>query len=348
MSDDSPERVDLDASLPEPWSPSPSLRARLYTGAWAVMVAGGLTVAEAAVELSQGKVQGFAPAHALGWATLLPLYLVLWTFQDLAREVRSGGLRRSSLGLFWTFCFLQVLEFADLKILPVGWEVALVVAVAIGMIGLLASLSISEGPAQAGPNAGQSPSETPPAAPADAKSPAEAPPDSSAKSKVGIIGGLVVGLLLLIKALAKGNLFVKVVAFRFLGRMAKKLNLDTAEALAFVALLLLGIGFWIWFAVSKIRLRHKLGGAAALAGWAEILLAVVLAGFALFSSVTLSLALEQPGLALQDLERLEQQTLASVLVAGMAVSIIYSGVLIYFFVSLRNRFPPDLQTDADW
>lgn len=335
MHDNPFDPVDSSEPFAKPWLPSPRLQARLWMAVWAMLLAGGLLAAGAAAALAQGPVQGFTPAHGLAWAAFVPLWLVLRTYLDLARETESVGLQKSALGLFWVGVFLQALALAGQKVLPWGWEVTLVVAVALGLLAVLAYL----GSPSAGAT-GKPPQATVPPAEA-ASAPAEATPGATAASKVGIVASLAVGLFVLVKVLAKGGLFAKFVAVKFIGRMIKNLSLDTVAAVEGVILVLCAAGFLVWFGAAKVRQRGPLGRPAAVVGWLEILTPVlfglILAGWLLFAFQP---ALEQPGVADKDLAKLWIQLEGTLLAVALQVSLFWALLTALLFRSLQGRFAP--------
>jgi hypothetical protein len=314
VDDHTPLGTDADEKLEQPWTPSPYLRARLLTGVRAALLAGALLVASDVISLLQGKPQGFTPAHALSWSALLPMILVLQTYQELGQEVGSTGLRKSSLGLFWTFGLLQLLGLTDVGIQR-SWQIAILVAVALGLLGLLGFL------------AGQ------------------APNASSKTAAYGYVGALAVGLLLVLKVLAKGGLLSKFLLVKFFAKFfakwVPKANLESVESIAALMLLISAVFFLIWLGISKIRLRPKLGTAATVIGCAEILLPLVVGIVVAVPMVPLLEAMERPGLNQGEHEALESQIRSNVIASVVVAELAYVGLFVFFFRSMRSHPSPD-------
>jgi len=318
------------------WSPSHWLHGRLLLGTWAALAVGVLLTISAAVELAIGQAPGFQLSHALAWMAVVPLVVVLRTYQDLGRETDSTGLAKGCLCLFWAFVFFQVLEFLSLKLLRPGWQIALLSAVGIGLLGLLGYIGASAKTQTSAP-----PAEDKDAAPEEGKAVPEAEAGPVVPARVGLLGGLLIGLVALLKVFAKGHFFAKLVAFRAVGRLFRRFNWDSALTLAGIVLFCCAAGFLIWFGVSKIRLRGRLGRLAVVLGGLEILLPVLFAGLFLNALTTVATAMERPGIRPEEVQEIQAQALAGLTVTTLMVDIVYAALTALLFLAIRSRFRPD-------
>ncbi len=299
-----------------PWAPSPALQGQLFSGMTAVLAAGALSILAAFVQIREGLQPGFTLAQGFAWASLVPLVAVLRTYQSLAGELDSTGLRKSAQGLFGTVVLFQILDLATLKGFPLWGHVLIWILFGVGLVAT-ATLSFA--------------TETDLAAPPPKK--AEAKDSAAEMNRARWGGGLVLGLLVLLKLAGKG-LLLKVVAVRAL------VNLGAGHWILLAAglLTLLMAAFTVWFAAAKFQLRAKLGGLAVLLGVVEILLLVGYVGFYAWSYFEYETARQQPGVNLQ---ALDDDLLRSVNGASMAVDFIWSTLTALLFWSLRARFDPD-------
>ncbi len=322
MNDAYPVSDESAESLAFPFRPSPQLHDQLGRGVVAVLAAGSLAVASALVELSQDAAPGVTLAHVLGWAALVPLFVVLRTYRALARETESFSLARSSQCVFGMMVVANVCGLALLDVLPMGWQIAAWVVVWVGLLALVAAPFVSE------EEETKVPAETPAAE--------EKEETTSGTSKAGIIGGAAAGLLILLKLVFKGGL-AKFVLFRWAARLLRKVNLGL-EAVALLVLLPLGAAFLIWFGVTKIRLRDKLGSRAVLLGWMEIVMTILFAGLLTWFVIALFAAVEQPGMTDKELEALVEEASRTMLLIGVAVDLLWTALTVFLFVGVRNRF----------
>jgi hypothetical protein len=233
MSDDVSNNPDLLESAPKLWTPAPALRGRVLLGAIAALVFAGLSSAASLTQIKQGPTPGGVTlALILDWVSLLPLAFVFWTYQGIGRGVDSAGLRKSAGCVFGTVLLAKVLLLTLEDVLPDGWDAVAWVVTGIGLIALVAYAFSS------------SRSTTTSSAPA------------SKGSKAGW-GSMALALVFLLK-----------VGLKFL--LVAGIKAGFWEILILLGLVLSMIGFVIWFAACKIRLREKLGGLFAFVGVAEI------------------------------------------------------------------------------
>jgi hypothetical protein len=300
MSDDVLNNPDLLDSPPKLWTPVPALRGRLLLGATAALIFAGLSAAASLTQIKQGPTPGGVTlALILDWASLLPLAFVFWTYQGIGRGVDSVGLRKSAGCVLGSVLLAEVVELARTKVLPAGWDV---VAWVIAGIGLLALIGYAFSP---------SGSKSAPIGPV------------SKGSKAGW-GGLALALVFLLKV---GLKFLLIAGIKGGGW----------EFFVGLGLLVSSVGFVIWFAVCKIRLREKLGSLFAFIGVAEMfaLLAACVILFCLFQAY--QEAEEMEGFDENAKAALDEEWNRNLAVAGIVISSAWSTLTALFLLSLWNR-----------
>jgi hypothetical protein len=300
-------------------TPSHLLQGQLLSGITAVVAAGALSILASVVQLTDGLKPGFTLAHGFAWASLVPLLVVLRTYQALAREADSAGLRQSALGLFGTFILFQVLELITLNVFPLWGQITIWIVFGLSLLALVTTVFVSEHEMlQPTPKQGTQPDGSP------------------AAERVRWGGGLVLGLLVLLKLAGKG-LLVKLFALRMVGRLLRNLG-GHWEILVGGLLTLVGAAFIIWFAIAKIRLRGKLGNLAVLLGVAELVLFLGYGAFYFWSIAEYDAAVAQPG---ANPKALQDALVRSLDATSIAVDLIWSTFTALFFQSVRARFDPD-------
>jgi hypothetical protein len=290
---------------PKPWFPTPSLRGQFLFGVVAVMTSGTLSAVAAVVELGQGQVQGFTTAHALGLASVVPLAFVWWVYRGVAREVDRYSLSKSSGSVFGAIALLQLLDLTEENVLPDGFDVAVWIMVGIGLIALL-GFAFS---AQAGA----------------AKDPAK---QTASRARWGGLGVLA---LIFIKV---GLKFVVIFGAKGPGY----------HVLISLLLIVCAIGFSIWFAVCKIRLRYRLGGFAMVVGAAELLGLIGAVVFATCFLVKYSEIKQLPGFDEQALKEWGAPWWAAFAWTTVGASLGWSALHAILFMTWWTRHDPD----ADW
>jgi hypothetical protein len=197
---------------------------------------------------------------------LVPQILALLAFLTLAREAGSISLWRSSIGVFGSTWLMAVyaIDFAG----PQGgglWEALITVAVGVGLVFLL--VLVSRRPSafpQPAPEASPTPQPAvdPPKQDEASADPAEKPrPGKSAWGWAAIIFAFV--------------------AARILRKVVRRTAFDWGQVghiacIVLVCCLLCAlVAFVVWFGISKIRLRHKLGSMAAVSGGADLVSAAL-------------------------------------------------------------------------
>jgi hypothetical protein len=322
MSDDNLEPVEEELeTAEEPWVPSPSLYRPLLGGALATLLAAGLAVASSALEFKQANAQGFTLAHTLAFAALVPGILVVRTFYLLARESESFNLQKGCLGLFGTLVLIEVYDLASQHILLPGPQIGLWMVIGLGLLALIGAVFVPAPGSQVKKAAG------------------DEAPATSGKPASGLVGSLAVVLFVLVKLLGKGILG-KLLLIRGLGKLLRNMNAGW-EPIVSIGLLLCGGMYLTLFAVSKIRLRSKLGGMAALAGWTELVLLAVVGGVWIAQLMDMMSAMNQPGINDKDLEDLAKSWSETVFLTEVGTILLWSLVTAFLFLSVRARFNPD-------
>jgi hypothetical protein len=97
------------------WDERSSLARRLWFGAAACLLTGGLGVAALLAWPAGGPADGFSAQTLLNLFSILPEAVVLGALVSLATWVNSSGLGRSSVCLFVSFWLLQLLRLLEVK-----------------------------------------------------------------------------------------------------------------------------------------------------------------------------------------------------------------------------------------
>jgi hypothetical protein len=331
MSDaNDPQRVSI-----AKWAPSADLRRWLLIGVWAVALNVCLSAASLAIDLLRDKeAQGFTVTDGLDWAAVLALIPVLLAFLALGRETPSLGLWRSSIGVFgatWLSQAMSAGAFADSESADL-WEVLTTVAVVVGVVCLF--VLVSRKPSSfLQPAPGESPAQEPaveePAAEGTAvKEPEPNEPGANRSEKAPSKKrgwGCVTGVLAFTAA-------------RFLRKAFRRIDFDwglvgsIAPIVILCCVLCCLLAFLVWFGISKIRLRHKLGSMAAVSGWADLVSAALSLAFYLL----VAFAIFQAAVHQEDPD-LYQRTLR---IPGTIVDVfdlLWTALLGGLFLSVRGR-----------
>lgn len=237
----------------ELWAPSQRARSWLTAGIAALVIDFVLAIAITALEVRHWGQQGLTPDVVLSYLAIVPQACVFLAWLVIAREAADRGLWKSTAGLFAAYLLASLVGVALIDGMPDGWIVAITVAAAIGIVGLLV-FSLSKRP-----QFGVQPAEA-------AEFPGETADSDSGGWALHIIGGL-------------GLVAIKF----FIRRVNRGLpNIDLGVSgwalLEIIVVAIFAIWFFVWFAMAKIRLRHKLGGLAALVGGTELLILLAHAG----------------------------------------------------------------------
>lgn len=302
--------------------PNRFLQGQLFSGMTAVLTAGALSILASLVQIREGLKPGFTLAHGFEWASLVPLLVVLRTYQALSRQADSPSLRHSAQGLFGAVVLFQILELATLKVFPLWGQIVIWILFGIGLLALFPVSFASEAETLA-----------------PAAKPSAASDESANVNRARWGGGLVLGLLILLKLAGKG-LLLKIFAIRMIGRLLRNLG-GHWETLAGALLTLLAAGFVIWFAAVKIRLRGRLGSLAALLGIAELVLFLGFGAFFFWSIAAFEAAAGLPG---ANHKALEDELVRNLNSISMAVDLVWSILTALLFWSIRNRY----DFDREW
>src|ERR1700687_2647373 len=109
MVNDRQDEAELETA-PELLIPSSTLYRQLTGGIWATLAGGGLSIASSIAYLVDMQAPGFTVAHGLAWTALVPLLVVLRTYQGLAHEVSSRGLATSAQCVFAALVLFEVMD----------------------------------------------------------------------------------------------------------------------------------------------------------------------------------------------------------------------------------------------
>jgi hypothetical protein len=93
----------------------------------------------------------------------------------------------------------------------------------------------------------------------------------------------------------------------------------------------------LWFAISKIRLRNKLGEFAALVGWVEIVWLFAAAALFTWLLATALAAANQPGVNEKDIEALFRQKSHELLPLEIVGEVVWTVVTMFLLLSVRSR-----------
>ena len=308
-----------------PWAPSANLRWWLLIGFWAVAVDVCLSAASVSIDLARTKEpQGFTITDGLDWAVILPHIVVLLAFLALAREALSISLWRSSIGVFgsmWLLAVWSVMPSSEAEGFG-PWEALATVTLVIGIICIF--VLISRRPAAfRQPAAGESPSQERAAKEPESNEPTANQPEKprSEKSKWGCLS--------IVLAFVAARLLHKLFRHTGLGR-------GQVEAIATIVIpccvLLAPPVFLVWFGISKIRLRHKLGSMAAVSGWADLVSATLgLAAFVFIAVATVQAALRE-----QELDWYEP-TLRIPTTVESVYDLVWKALFAALFLSVRGH-----------
>lgn len=204
-------------------------------------------------------------------------------------------------------CLGLLALFGIADAVPPPWTVVLAIVIAAGLVGLFLVPFLS------------------------AHRPAE---------KGGALAGLAVAFFVLVK-----------IGLRFVPKLGRKANwnidFETVIWVEGLILTLCFLGFGIWFAVCKIRLSRTLGGVAPVVGWLEILMHVAFVGAIAWFFVDVIAAAGKPGIQDEDVEKLVAEWETMLTFLAMAITVIWSALTAWLFVSVRNLGQPDWQEQLE-
>jgi hypothetical protein len=343
--------------LHNPWQPAPDLRRPLLLGALSALAAGILGAASGVLSLWEGPGQRLAVSEMLDWIALVPLLGVLWAYWKVSLAIGSPALRKSALGVFGGLVLFDLLTLVDLADPASWWPVVVWVVTGIGLVVVgivifsLEKIEAGVAKADAAPPDSDKPAseqDVPatttragnPARPAEEETTVKLEgSDSPSKSKAGC-AGLTVGAAVLVVLRILG----RVIRLRkFGGRIAGAgtVIVGAGGLVVLAACALMEVGFWIWFAVCKIRQRGKLGNLAILVGTVELLLLLGAAGMLAWLMVDVVQTVLQPGAADDAVEGVGARWQPTLALATLAANGLWAGVTALLFLRLRQRTPAD-------
>ncbi len=307
-------------NIGDPWALTPAQRQRLGVGIWAALIFGGLTLV-ASLTHRLGD-QGVTLSLALEWAALVPFIWMALVYVTLADRVESSGLRKSALGAFGVFALGELLTVADLPVAP-GWlRFGAWAVLAIGLVVLLGYVFSSSKAKKPAGTMKSVDGETA-AVPADTE---ELPSTASKAGCTGVLAGVA---FIVIKLGRPWLVHVGI----------KSIRIEVLQGLVGLGLLGALVGFVVWFAVSKIRFRERLGDVAALVGWAELLLllAVGIIVVMALGSAIVSGAVADPDKAEKVVDDVFQQWLAIFRIMVGLGTASWAVLTAWLFATLRGR-----------
>ncbi len=106
---------------------------------------------------------------------------------------------------------------------------------------------------------------------------------------------------------------------------------------------------WLWYGIALIRLRDRLGPAAAIAGWGNVLGFVVCVGAIVLLILAVVAAFDEPAAAEQELEELLTPQYRFLLILGLVGELVSAGLTVLLFVGARNRGPAEARfAESNW
>lgn len=313
----------LDQPVVPSWTPSDSSRRWLLIGVFMLTADFVLSVLSTALEFRYWDQDGFTPNVMLSYVAILPQMIVLLSYLVLARDAGARGLWKSVAGMMGAYLLTCVLSLTFLDVLPAAGSTAVLVATVLGLLAL-AIFSFSGLP-RFGDEADVPESPTKSIAPT-------APAQYGWLRYVGIIVGYLV-----LRSAAKS-------LSRFVG--ADQFGVDDWVVIGFLALLVFGLSFTIWFAVAKIRLRATLGNMACACGVIEIAILLVHAGLAAaIFAVIIAESATSPELDDEAIELLLDPWMKRGTVVSAGCHVVWIAATAMFFLSVRNRprvSPPEI------
>lgn len=222
------------AAMDAAYSPTPGAEAALLRGVWSFLAVMVLSL----VSPFCGKeIEAYVNAAALvAWIPGIRALLLL------AEGLGSRGLWRATIGTFWAFVLLEVvLHGVDSQERTA--EGLVVIACVLATLGIVVYMF---------------------------HDPTKRQESSDPGTRLRPLVGVGIGLLILLKVLAKGAFMTKYFAARSLGRLFAAANLEVIEMGLFVALGLLAFGSLTGLGVVLVR-RGRSDPVLRVAGWLSLL-----------------------------------------------------------------------------
>ena len=220
--------------MEDAYSPTPGAEAALLRGVWSFLA---VVVWSLAFPFCEKEIEAYVNAAALlVWIPGIRALLLL------AEGLGSRGLWRATIGMFWAFVLLEVvLHGIDSQERTA--EVLVVLACVLATLGIVVYMFHDPAKRKGGQDVG---------------------------TRLRPFVGVGIGLLILLKVLAKGAFWTKYLAARSLGRVFQQAGLEVIEMGLFVALGLLAFGSLTGFGVVLVR-RGRSDPVLRVAGWLTLL-----------------------------------------------------------------------------
>lgn len=319
------------------WLPSAQLRQWMGIGAVALAIDICLSLTSLVITLvRQHEPEEFSITQLLDTSTLIPEFFVLVAFLKLARETASLGLYRSSIGFFASTWLLITFMLIDGN---GEWDdIILTLLTTIGTVVMFVVVfrdrshlpEFAEQPLEDAVVQVPDPDRQLLSAETSANRSQSSMPTGGESSGSGWGCGSAVLAGILLKALSRG---LRNANFNWVPILA----IGLVSILACTAIV-----FAIWFGLSKIRLRDKLGPIATLCGTADIVTLVVqLAALGIVLSVLLS-----PAMAEQEPD-FHEPILLVPMVLSSVVDIAWTGLHFVMFVMIGQRITDPWSTATE-
>lgn len=251
MTENPDPQMQRDGSLCTLFSPSELCRRWLLIGMIALVIDLVLGIASTVLEFQHWGQEGFTSGVVIAYAAIVPEMFVVAAYLVVAQEAGTRGLWKSAAGMLGSYILFCTFGLVMLEVLSVAGSIAIIILVAAGILGLLA-FSISGIPRFLERSDSFCYAE-------------ESVNDTVSSGGPGWLGGFAIfGVFVVLRLLFRAGL-----------------DIDDWQLIELFAVIAFGLSFAIWFAVTKIRHRRRLGGMASVIGWTEILILLIHLGMAL-------------------------------------------------------------------
>jgi hypothetical protein len=308
------------------FAPSERCSRWLVIGTIALLIDLALGVASTALEFQHWGEEGFTPDVVLTYLAVLPQILIVVSYLVFAREAEMRGLWKSAAGMLGSYLLVCLFGLVMMEVLPKTGNIAIMIAVAVGLLGLIGFL-ISGIPGFA--------QHCEPVA--DAQSTADESQSSGGPGWIGAFA-MFIGFLVL-RGLFR--VFIKPM-------LGAGFDIDDWQMVELLALVVFGVSFAMWFAVTKILHRRTLGGMACVTGTVEILILLIHAGMAItIITILINEVAVNPLLDDAAVDQLLDPWAKRASLAFAASHAVWVVLTVMFFVSVRNRSKSHWAADAD-
>jgi hypothetical protein len=321
MSIDNSEQSRVENPAISLWRPNYRCRRWLLIGL--IMLAADLVLGllATALEFRHWGEDGFSPDVVVAYVAIIPQIVFITSYLVLAREAGERGLWKSAAGMLGSYLVMCLLSIVFMEVLPEAGNTAITVAAAAGIVALLA-FSISGIPRFTNQVAADQP-------PSPASETA-----SSGDGGFGWLGGIAAFIAFVV---------MRAIVRRFIMPVfGARLGIDDWALIECVAIIAFGLTFAVWFAITKIRLRRKLGAMACVIGTTEILIILVHVGMAaVILCMIMTEAAAAPQLDDAGIEKLLDPWMKRGSLTSATCHVVWVVVTAAFFFSLRQQSEQD-------